>query len=396
MIRTRVLGPVTLVGVIGLTLPFSAFGQQEPAPDSAVPPSASHAPAVSSQQEPPPAAPSPVLPEGQGEPQAPLLPNGNNAPIERGPLSEPPPAFPGPFSNLMGASVGHLVPRVDYRVTWFPDEEVRGQPTVLGYVQQDFSLLVPVWQCASDELSASASLRDEHFHTGAILPNSMVPFPEDLWNIRFGTSYRHLFDNGWIAGGSLSLGTASDKPFHSINEMTLGTNVFLRVPQGEHNAWLFTLSYSPVSELPFPIPGVAFLYQPTDYLRINIGLPFAVMYQPLDDLTLELSYMLLRTVHARAICRVYRNVRVYAGFDWSNESYFLADRIDENNRFFYYDKRLSGGVQTFFGRQAMLDISGGYVFDRFYFQGHQYNDKNYDRINVGSGPLLGLRFELRF
>ncbi len=205
-----------------------------------------------------------------------------------------------------------------------------------------------------------------------------------------------MFSNGWIGGGSLSVGSASDKPFHSINEMTVGVNAFLRVPQGDHNAWLFSLSYSPTSELPFPIPGVAYIYQPSDYLRINIGLPFAVWYRPWDDLTLELSYMLLRTVHARAAYRVCAPVRVYAGFDWSNESYFLADRNDENDRFFYYEKRLSAGVQVFLRRQALLDISGGYVFDRFYFQGHQYNDRNHDRIDVGSGPLLGLRFELRY
>ena len=57
--------------------------------------------------------------------------------------------------------------------------------------------------------------------------------------------------------------------------------------------------YSPTSELPFPIPGVAYVWQPADNFRMNIGVPFMVMYRPVDDLTLDFSYMLVRTVHAR-------------------------------------------------------------------------------------------------
>ena len=370
----RLLIGIALAGALSAAWPARAWCQEE--------------------QPPAPAGPSTPPPENRSEPP-PLPPPEEKDQRERGPLTEPP-AFQGPFANLMGPAVGHLVPRVDYRATWFPDEEVRGQPTNLGYVQQNLSAVFPIWQDPCDEWSLSVHVGDELFHTSAILPDTRRPFPDDLWNIRFSTSYRYLFSNGWIGGGGLSVGTASDKPFHSINEMTVGVNAFLRVPQGEHNAWLFSLSYSPTSELPFPIPGVAFIYQPTDYLRLNIGLPFAVWYRPWDDLTVELSYMLLRTVHARAVYRVCAPVRVYAGFDWSNESYFLADRFDENDRFFYYEKRLSAGVQVFLRRQALLDISSGYVFDRFYFQGHQYNDLHHDRIDVGSGPLLGLRFELRY
>ena len=339
--------------------------------------------------------PAPPAPERQGE----ALPPAPDPPAEPGqqetrPAPEVPIAGFGTFSPGPGAAGGP--PHADARTIWFPDAPVAGQGTNLGYVEQDFALGVPLWHDGADDWGATASVRGEFFHTHAVLPSTGQPFPDDLWNIRLGTGYRHEFDNGWTAGGNVSFGSASDRPFNSINEMTAGVNAFLRVPQGEHNAWLFSLAYSTTSELPFPIPGVSFLYQPSDRFRANLGLPFQLMYRPVDDLTLDLSYMLLRTVHARATYRLCDCLRVYGGFDWCNESYFLADRPDVNDRFWYYDKRLTGGVQVPLGGHVLLGLSAGYVFDRFYFEGRSYSDRHFDRVDVGAGPFGAFEGQVRW
>jgi hypothetical protein len=88
------------------------------------------------------------------------------------------------------------------------------------------------------------------------------------------------FETGWSEISSISLGSASDKPFASTDRLTIGFNEMLSVPQGEHNAWLFSLSYSNNSELLFPIPGVAYLYQPSDAFRATVGVPFSLMWRP--------------------------------------------------------------------------------------------------------------------
>jgi hypothetical protein len=296
----------------------------------------------------------------------------------------------------MNRVVGQAPLRAGYRLSWFPDERVAGQPTTLGYVQQDFSLGFPLWQNCTDEWTGLVSVRGELFNTGAILPDTRQPFPDELWNIRFGTTYRHLFDNGWIAGGTVTVGTASDQPFHSINEMTAGVNAFWLLPQGERNAWLFTLSYSPTSELPFPIPGVAYVWQPSDCFRMNIGLPFQLMYRPFDDLTLDFSYMLLRTVHARATYRLDRRFCVYVGYDWENESYFLADRLNDEDRFFYYNQRVSAGLRAKLSPCVSLDLSSGYVFDRFYFEGRSFNDSHFNRVDVANAPFVSFQVQARW
>ena len=54
-----------------------------------------------------------------------------------------------------------------------------------------------------------------------------------------------------------------------------------------------------------------------------------------------------------------------------------------------------GGVKAEFGRQAILELSGGYAFDRHYFEGRTSSDTG-NRVNVDSGALLSLMFEWRF
>jgi hypothetical protein len=287
--------------------------------------------------------------------------------------------------------------RAAYSALWIPDQPVPGQHSNLGVLREDLTLGSPLWQGPSDEWTLNGTLRSELFHTGGtILPTTGQPFPDELWDVRLGTSYRHLFDNGWIAGGTVTVGSASDKPFHSIDEMTVGVNAFLRVPQGEHNAWLFSLSYSPTAQLPFPIPTAAFVYQPSEYFRANIGLPFQLMYRPIDDLTLDFSYMLLTNIHAQATYRLAAPLRLHAGFDWTNESYFLAERTDPQDRFFSYEKRLLVGVQYNLCRNASLDLTGGYVFDRFYFEGHQLSDSDQNRVDVGDSAFVSLRLQSRW
>jgi hypothetical protein len=300
--------------------------------------------------------------------------------------------LPGPLNP----DFGHFSPFLIYGATGFPAEPVRGQPTNLSVLVEDFLVGFPIWQDHCDELTGTVVIRNESFDTNAILPNTHQPFPEELWNIHLAANYRHHFDNGWIAGGTVTFGSASDKPFDTINEYTASILAFLGIPSGEHNAWLFALAYSPTSELAFPVPGVAYIWQPSDNFRMNIGLPFSVWYRPIDDLTFDFSYMLLRTVHARATYHVAKPVCVYAAFDWDDRSYFLADRPDENDRFFYYEKRLSGGLQFFFGPHAMAEAAAGYAFDRFYFEGKSYSDRNFNRIDVGDGPFGTIRLLIRF
>src|SRR5215831_9548337 len=151
-------------------------------------------PGVSRAQSPEDAPPPRPVPAEAGYPEdgprvAPLLPGMPleqptpiPAPPPRGPDVGPPPETFAPsdrgfggVGGLLTPVVGHLVPSANYRFTWFPSEPVRGQPTDLGYTQHDVSVILPLWQDATNEWSVNAHVRAEIFNTDAVLPTTLQP-----------------------------------------------------------------------------------------------------------------------------------------------------------------------------------------------------------------------------
>lgn len=117
----------------------------------------------------------------------------------------------------------------------------------------------------------------------------------------------------------------------------------------------------------------------------------SVSYRPTERITIDASYMLLRTVHGQATYEIYDRVSVYGGFDWGNESWFLSDRTNDRDRFFSYDKRLLVGMRSKLGDHLAIDLSTGYACDRFYFTGEDYDDRDHDRVHVDDGVIVALQ-----
>lgn len=298
-------------------------------------------------------------------------------------------------------TLGQLQLRADFRETYYPDERVRQQGTELKIFEERGGLFLPIWQNATDELSFSGSVRYQELDTGntpAILPGAQVQFPGDLWEIKFGPTYRHKFDNGWIGGLNVTVGSSTNRPFHSIDEVTARATAFLRVPQGERNAWIFTLNYSNYSEYfaGLPVPGIDFLYSPNDKFTLVFGFPFTSLeWKPFEKLTVQVNYVPVRTVIAKVTYEIFQPLRVWAGFDWDDDWYLRANRTDNGDRLFYYEKRITGGVR-FDLRHVGFEVSGGYAFDRFYFEANDYSDRNENRIDIHSGPFVIGKINLRF
>lgn len=283
-----------------------------------------------------------------------------------------------------------------YGTMWFPNVPVRGQATQFQMIGQDLSFTHPLWTDAVNALSLSGNARNRLAETDAVLPDTGQPYPENLWNVNLGLRYARQMGNRWMAGGGLSIGSASDHPFASIHEMNVGMNAMLRMPQGEHNAWILSLMYSPTSELTFPVPGVAFSYNPSPQFHANIGLPFLVTWRPTDDWQFQASYMLIHTIHLKALHRFAAWLSGFATYDWSNETYILLDRPEDNDRFFLYDQRVSMGLQASTAWHWMASVSAGYVFDRFMFEGTSFASRGFNRLNLGDGPFAAMNLGVRY
>jgi hypothetical protein len=289
--------------------------------------------------------------------------------------------------------------RVRYSVTPYFEEQVQGQDTEFSLLRQDFSAMGRVWGDGTNDFFLQGSLRHEEFHTSAILPDTGVPFPHELWDVQGGVSYRHLFDSGSVLGGSVSVGSASDEPFHSSREIVETVMAFFRLPAGERDAWLFFLAYSNNRDYAnsIPIPGVEYFYNPSSEFHAMVGFPMELLeWRPTPDLSFRCTYSLIHNVHALASYRLADPLRAYLGFDWNYEGYLLEDRPDPKDRFFYDEKRAKAGVKVTLAKGLVLDLSGGYAFGRSYRESQHRFSNWFDRVDVQSGfyALASIEFTL--
>lgn len=299
----------------------------------------------------------------------------------------------------VNAPLGGLPPMGAYSISYYSDKDVKNQDTSLRLIEHNLWGFVPLLNKPDKDLAIFGPFEIKNIETDAILPTSGVKLPDNLYDLSFGPAYRCQFKNGWIGGIAFLFGSASDKPFHSKDELSYRLDAYVKIPTVNNNAWIFFVDYFNNREYlrNIPIPGAAYLYQPSDKLMAVIGLPVATLqYEPLDNLTLNLTYIMVTSVHARVSYNLTTSLSVFGAFDWNDELYARADREREKDRIFYYEKLLSAGIHWQAFKYVGIDLSGGYVFDRFFFEGEEYNDKDDNSINIKNGPFVSLHVGIPF
>ena len=299
----------------------------------------------------------------------------------------------------LSPEMGKQIPRSDYRYTFYPEVKVQDQDTHFTLTEHRVSLFTPLFQDSKDEWAFAAKGLYQTIDTHARFPDVGGRFPSELWDVSAGLSYRHKFDNGWTGGVALTVGSASDEPFNSIDEMYFRFVSMLRVPQGERNSWIFTLIYASdesIFGVTVPVPGIAYAWVPSDKFTAVIGFPFSLIrYKPFEPLTLEAEYYPFWTVRSRITWEIFQPLRAYGGFQWDSDHFYRADREDKGDKIFYREMRLYAGVR-FDLKHIGFDVTGGYAFNRFYFEGEGYSDRHDNRIDVGDTWFIVGKVNLRF
>ena len=194
----------------------------------------------------------------------------------------------------LNPEMGKQIPRADYRYTFYPERKVEDQPTHFAMTEQRVTMFTPLYQDSKDEWGFAAKALYQDIDTHARFPKAGGAFPSELWDISAGLSYRHKFDNDWTGGLALTVGSSSDEPFNTFEEMYIHAIAMVRVPSGERNSWIFTLIYASDEEVfgqTLPIPGIAFGWNPSDKFQAVIGFPFSMIrYKPFETLTLDAEY----------------------------------------------------------------------------------------------------------
>ncbi len=295
--------------------------------------------------------------------------------------------------------LGQLEPHAKYEARGAFRVDVDDQATRLNFFEHRLDAVLPLAQDERSEWSLDLGLGQMDLRTGARLPDTGGRLPDDLWAPRIGTTWRGRLDNDWLAGVNVTLASPSDKPFDSVEEVAVRSTGFVRIPRGERDAWVLMLNIASDREFApgVPIPGVAYEWNPDDRLQALMGLPFtSARYRPHEKVTLSAAYRLPRTVHAKAAWEAADGLTLFGGFDWSNRRWFRHDRSDDDDRLHYYEKHIELGAEVEWGEAVTLTATGGYAFDRMFFEGEDYDDRGRNRIDLADGPYLGLELAIRF
>lgn len=291
---------------------------------------------------------------------------------------------------------------VDYAADHHFEEDTDQAGEDMSFTAHDFNLRLPISQDERHEWTFGTGLSAVDFETDVKFPDPWFrlhrdSFPDELYDVRIDTTYRHRLDNDWILGGQLAISSPSDRPFASLEEMAVMVNAALRIPQGESDAWLFFLNYSSNREFlqHIPIPGIGYQLK-REKISALIGAPVTTIHvEPLEWLHLDALYFVPRTIRAEISVPI-DPIRIYGGYNWTNERYLRHDRRDEDDRLFYYEQNVKTGIEWKITDSISLDVHGGYAFNRFFFEGEEYDDRGRNRINLDDGPFVGARLVIGF
>lgn len=281
-----------------------------------------------------------------------------------------------------GASVG-------YSVSLYPDAVVIDQNEQINLLKQNINFNIPLWRSRGRMLSFYSRVSKTRISTDAILAETTQSFPDVLWNLSVGFNFMFRFSNRWIGGFSTNLVSAGDEPFKRSDNFRVGVLGFVQIPvQNHRDCWRFSIIYSPFSDVKLPIPGIAYGWNPTDNLGMNIGVPFSMIWKMSEEISLNLSWIPVKNINARISYRLNDLVSLHTEYETGIESYYLLDRTDSEERFLSHEKRLKVGASLNINQSMTIDLSSGYVFDRYYGESDDMYGQIENPIDISSGIFL--------
>jgi hypothetical protein len=282
-----------------------------------------------------------------------------------------------------------------YTLRFMPEQQLDNQPGELGFLRQQLQFAFPVWRDDKSMVMISTGVEHLDFQGSAMFPSGRV-MPDQLWNLRMGPGYFRQLGEGWKLGLMSSVNVSGDKPFQETRDVNANFIGFLRVPSGETDAWMFSLFYAPLGELPFPLPGIAYQWQASETLSMNLGVPFSINYRPTECWSIDFNWMPVRTFRLQTQYQLTDDLSLFGRWQWTNDSYYLSDRSDDRERLFYYEMSLLGGVRYQLSDRVFAELGAGYAFDRYYFNGRKFDDRENDRIGLAPGAVVQAGINLRF
>jgi hypothetical protein len=237
-----------------------------------------------------------------------------------------------------------------------------------------FSFQTPVYRTETETVAVSSNVSNLHLGSAQPLSNSGELVPSDLWKIETGAQYAKNLEGDRTIGGRITVGSSSDTPFSNFNVTTIGASAEYSFPTSDRSRWLLMVMFSNNSPIVnyVPLPGFAYSYNSETYSLI-VGFPVtAVRWSPVRKVNASFSLLGPNLVSELNYGNPFGGIQEFIGFSWGAQSFLQQNRSDNQEHFYYAEKRAYGGLRLPVYGPVNVDLTAGYAFDREVFTQDRY------------------------
>ena len=227
------------------------------------------------------------------------------------------------------------------------------------------------------------------------LANTKQGIP-NFYNIQFGASYRHYFENEKSLGIMASLGSSSDEPFKNGRDGTILVNSTYQL----NEKWVILGNYSNNRTFlnNIPIPGFIYVQKQSREETVMLGFPFIYILKPFYEDIFSVKYIgILPYNHKlRILYNKMPIIKPYIGIEQGPLVFFDSDRNSNNVRTFWFERKAALGFEKSFGPFLKIDFQVGNSFDREYFNAQSFARKHTEVQKIHDGAYVSLSLKSSF
>lgn len=220
-----------------------------------------------------------------------------------------------------------------------------------------------------------------------------------LSDAQFGAIYAQDEGDGRTLGLSSFVGSSSDYLFYSHREFTVNITGFYTLPKGENKKLTWFLNYSNNRSFMnhYPLPGIGYSVGSMNSVFFVLGVPFFTLKWKINDKwSYSLSYFVVTTIKTEIGYTLFGPFRAYALAEWTQQSFYLKNRIKDIERFFYDEQKLALGLKGPATRTMMADLELGYGFQRKTYSGEGVIKGRSEETGLPEVYTLGAKFTFIF
>ncbi len=263
-------------------------------------------------------------------------------------------------------------------------------------------LMTPAHQTSTDALSFSFAGLTTQTDPTTVLPSG-ASVPLDLYNFQLGVTYAHHTSDPnqkgkfWAINGTF--GSASDKPFAKAENNTIAGTLFYGLPHQGTGSWLLLLNYSNNRTIlnNIPLPGFAYTYSPKPMTRITLGLPFAFLWwKPSMPWTFTAFVLAPWLYNLGGEYEINSHLKAFSSFGIHQKPFLRDQRLGTQDRLTYVEKKALLGLKAPIGQVFEAQVSGGYTFDRMWYEAKNFSDRKDNASSIGSGWMGAVSLAAKF